>query len=373
VPKSGIVGLPNVGKSTLFNALIKNYAAKAENFAFCTIEPNIGIVEVLDHRLNVLSEIFDSKKTVPSIFEFVDIAGLVKGASEGQGLGNKFLSHIREVDSIVHVLRCFEDQDIEHVENSVDPIRDLETILLELRLADLSVLQKRKEKLKKQIKTKSNQEQKKLSEELEIIEKTSQSLESLQFITLSPKEILLIKHLNLLSFKPFLIVANLKEEELANPQGNSHYQRVLAYLLDLKDKRDLKIPVVPISAQIEADLFDLKPEEAKEYLVDLGIESSGVPKLIKACFDQLDLMYFFTAGEKETKAWTIKKNSTASEAAGEIHTDFQKGFIKAEVVSFEDLATLKSKAVAKEKGKLRLEGKEYLVKDGDIIEFKFNL
>ena len=364
MPKSGIVGLPNVGKSTLFNALTKTYAAKAENFAFCTIEPNLGIVEVPDPRVGTLAKIFSPAKVIYANFEFFDIAGLVKGAHAGQGLGNQFLAQIREVDSIVHLLRCFEDSEIQHVENRVDPVQDLETILLELRLADLAVVQKRAEKIKKQ---KENQQ------ELELLKKITKSLEDLEPLNLTQAEALLLRHLNLLSLKPFLLGANLQESDLANPLQNSHYQELLKYLKTLELRHNLKIPIVPLSAQIEVDLLDLEAKEAREYLEDLGVKSSGVPNLIEASFQLLDLISFFTAGEKEVRAWTIKQNSTALEAAGVIHTDFQKGFIKAEIVSFEDFIRSGSKTSARETGKLRLEGREYLIQSGDIVEFRFNL
>ncbi|MDX1917899.1 MAG: redox-regulated ATPase YchF [Candidatus Caenarcaniphilales bacterium] len=364
--RAGIVGLPNVGKSTLFNALTESFKAEAANFPFCTIEPNIGMVELPDDRLNQLQKVVNAAKIVPTVFEFVDIAGLVKGASEGAGLGNKFLSHIREVDAIVQVVRCFEDGDIHHVDGSINPIRDLETIGLELALADLSSIQKR---LDKQIKLIRSGD-KAAIEEQAILEKIKSELESLQEITIKPlteKEREILKPLNLISLKPILVAANLKEEELAKPDQNAHYQALSKYL------ENHKVPLIPISARIEAELIELDPIEKMEYLQSLGVEESGVKSLIRSAFQVLGLMTYFTAGETEARAWTIPLTCKAPQAAGVIHSDFERGFIKAEVIFWEDLVKLGSKSAAREVGKLRLEGKDYLVQDGDVIEFKFNV
>ncbi len=362
--QAGIVGLPNVGKSTLFNALTQNNSAEAANFPFCTIEPNIGIVNVPDSRLEKLKEIFNSQKIIPAAFKFVDIAGLVKGASEGAGLGNKFLSHIREVDSIVHVIRCFEDENIHHVDGSVNAIRDFETIRLELALADMSVMQKRIEKINKQAKSGDKNYQR----EFEILSEINNNFENLniKLPELSPADTALIAHLNLLSFKPFIIAANLKEEELAKPLDNPHYLTLSKYI-------DKNIQLIAISAQIEAELIELPEEETNEYLKSLGVNESGVKSLIQASFKALGLMTYFTAGEMEARAWTIPINCKAPQAAGAIHTDFERGFIKAEVVGWDDLLNYGTKQLAKDAGKVRLEGKDYTVQGGDIIEFKFNV
>ncbi len=360
--QAGIVGLPNVGKSTLFNALVENYQAEAANFPFCTIEPNVGIVNVPDERLQVLRDIVNAAKIVPATFHFVDIAGLVRGASEGAGLGNKFLSHIREVDAIVQVVRCFEDENIHHVDGSVNPLRDFETITLELALADLGVVEKRIDKLSKQIRAGDKLAQ----AESEILVNLKNSLDAAAKIELDNDQKELVKHLNLLSLKPIIIAANLKEEELANPASNNHFE-------SLKKHFGNSIEIIPISAQIEAELISLSGEEAKEYLESLGVKESGLKSLIRAAFKTLGLMNYFTAGETEARAWPIPLVCKAPQAAGVIHTDFERGFIKAEVVSYDDLTKYGSKNAAREAGKVRLEGKEYLVQDGDVIEFKFNV
>jgi GTP-binding protein YchF len=363
--QAGIVGLPNVGKSTLFNALVKNFLAEAANFPFCTIEPNVGIVNVPDERLSIIQKIVNGVKVVPATFQFVDIAGLVKGASEGAGLGNKFLSHIREVDAIVQVVRCFEDENVHHVDGTVNPIRDFETIKLELSLADLTVVEKRLDKLTKQVRAGDRPS----IEENEILERLKAGLEALEEVSLTKEEKEIIAHLNLLSTKPTLIAANLKEEELKDPSQNENYAKLTAYI---KEKFN-SVQIISISAQIEAELITLSDEEAKEYLESLGVNESGVESLIKAAFKTLGLMSYFTAGETEVRAWTVPLVCKAPQAAGVIHTDFERGFIKAEVVSYEDLVKFGSKNAAREAGKVRLEGKEYMVQEADVIEFKFNV
>lgn len=363
--QAGIVGLPNVGKSTLFNALVENHQAEAANFPFCTIEPNVGIVNVPDKRLEKLKEIVNAARIVPANFQFVDIAGLVKGASDGAGLGNKFLSHIREVDAIIQVVRCFDDENVHHVDGSVNAVRDFETIKLELALADISVIEKRIEKLNKQIRAGD----KLAATESALLDRLGKAFEELSPFELSEEEKELIKHLNLLSLKPVIIVANLREEELKEPDNN-HQMRLLKEYLQ---KNSLSIKVIPISAQIEAELTSLSEEEAKEYLSSLGVNESGVNSLIESAFQTLGLMSYFTAGEIEARAWTIPLVCKAPQAAGVIHTDFERGFIKAEVVSYADLINYGSKNAAREAGKVRLEGKEYLVQNGDVIEFKFNV
>jgi ribosome-binding ATPase len=364
--QAGIVGLPNVGKSTLFNALVGNHKAEASNFPFCTIEPNVGIVDVPDERLNVLQKIVDGQKIVPANFQFVDIAGLVKGANEGAGLGNKFLSHIREVDAIVQVVRCFEDENIHHVDGSVNPTRDLETIKLELALADLAVVEKRLEKLAKGLRSGD----KPSIAENEVLNKVKAALEMLEDFSLDDEQKKIVSHLNLLSVKPIIIAANLREEELADPSKNKNYLSLVQYI---KDKLYTSTQVIPISAQIESELVSLSQEEANEYLESLGVSESGVKSLIRSAFTTLGLMSYFTAGETEVRAWTIPLVCKAPQAAGVIHTDFERGFIKAEVVSYEDLTGFGSKNAAREAGKVRLEGKEYLIKNGDVVEFKFNV
>ena len=361
--KAGIIGLPNVGKSTLFNALVENSKAQAANFPFCTIEPNKGIVSVPDKRLLELGNISNSENIIPTKIEFVDIAGLVKGASKGEGLGNKFLSNIREVDAIVHVVRCFEDSEVIHVSGKVDPIDDIEIINLELNLADLTQLQKRRDRIKKQIKTNKDA----LKEDL-LLEKIEDELQKgfpIRAIELTNEENLIIKQLGFLTYKPIIYATNLNENNLA--KGN-------IFSLKVKSFADAeKTECIKISAQVESELIDLDPEDKKEYLMGLGVEQGGLKSLIKATYKLLGLKTYFTTGEKETKAWTIKEGMTAPQAAGIIHTDFEKGFIRAQTISYEDLIESRSIANAKNKGLLRSEGKEYIVNEGDVMEFLFNV
>ena len=359
--------MPNVGKSTLFNAVTKTRKAQAANYPFCTIDPNTGIVTVPDERLAKLSAISKSQKVIPAAFEFVDIAGLVKGASEGEGLGNKFLTHIREVDAIIQVVRCFEDSDILHVSGSVDPVRDIEVITTELVLADLGTIQKRKEKNQKGARSGD----KVAKAELDLMVKLEPHLDSGKpalMLELSDDEKALMKSFFLLTSKPTLFACNVAEGELANPDANPHVQAVRAYA-----KTHLATEAVVISAQIESDLVDLSEEEQKEYLEGLGVKESGVGALIRAAYHLLGLRTYFTTGEKETRAWTIHVGDKAPAAAGVIHSDFERGFIAAECTAYEELLTLGSFAKAREAGRLRIEGKEYTVQDGDVLEFRFNV
>ncbi|MDJ0615738.1 MAG: redox-regulated ATPase YchF [Calothrix sp. MO_192.B10] len=361
--RAGIVGLPNVGKSTLFNALVANAKAEAANFPFCTIEPNVGVVSVPDKRLDVLSKISASKQVVPARVEFVDIAGLVKGASKGEGLGNQFLSNIREVDAIVHVVRCFENDDIIHVAGSVDPARDIETINLELILADLGQVEKRIERTRKQ--ARANKE---AQAELTVLEKLAAALnegKSVRQIDLSEEEFEVIKHLGMLTAKPIIYAANVSEDDLAT--GNEFVEQVRG----VAAKDDAQ--VVVISAQVEAELIELPEEDRADFLESLGVEEGGLKSLIRATYTLLGLRTYFTSGEKETRAWTIKAGMSAPQAAGVIHTDFERGFIRAETVSYDDLVTSGSLGAAKEKGLVRSEGKEYVVKEGDVMLFRFNV
>ena len=361
--KAGIVGLPNVGKSTLFNALVENSKAQAANFPFCTIEPNKGIVSVPDERLQELGKFSSSHNIIPTKIEFVDIAGLVKGASKGEGLGNKFLSNIREVDAIVHVVRCFEDNEVIHVSGKVNPLDDIEIINLELNLADLSQLQKRRERIKKQIKTNKDA----ATEDL-ILEKIELSLEKgipVRSIDLSNEETIIIKQLGFLTAKPIIYATNLSESDL--DKGNEHSEKVIKFASDEKAE------CVKISAQVESELVDLDIEEKMDYLNDLGVKEGGLSSLIKATYKLLGLKTYFTTGEKETKAWTIRSGMTAPQAAGVIHTDFERGFIRAQTISYENLINSGSIVNAKNKGLVRSEGKEYIVCEGDVMEFLFNV
>jgi hypothetical protein len=365
--KAGIVGLPNVGKSTLFNAVTRTRKAQAANYPFCTIDPNVGIVTVPDARLEPLARIAKTATLIPAAIEFVDIAGLVKGASAGEGLGNKFLSHIREVDAIVQVVRCFEDADIHHVAGTIDPVRDIETIVTELVLADLEAVKKRLEKVAKDAKRGDKQA---LAEEA-VLKKIEPHLDAGKpgiTLTLAPEEKALARQFFLLTDKPTILAANVKESELAGADRNPHVQKVRDYA-----QTHIGCETVVISAQIESDLVDLSPEEAKQFLKELGVEESGVGQLIRATYHLLGLRTYFTAGEKEVRAWTIHAGDTAPRAAGVIHTDFERGFIKAETVAYEDLLQCGSVAAAREKGLYRMEGKDYVVQDGDVLLFKFNV
>ena len=369
--QAGIVGMPNVGKSTLFNALTRSRNAEAANYPFCTIDPNVGVVTVPDARLDKLSEMSGSAKIIPTAIEFVDIAGLVEGASEGAGLGNKFLANIREVDAIVQVVRCFENDDIIHELGSVDPTRDIEIINSELILADLAALEKRKTSREK----KARSGDKEAKTELALIEKLVPHLnEGKPALTLelSDDEQAVLREFFLLSSKRTLFACNVTEDELAeaiaNPESHPLVAKVKAYAQETHGAE-----VIVISARIEEELIELDAEEAAEFLADMGVTDSGVSELIRAVYHLLGLRTYLTTGEKETRAWTIKEGATAPNAAGVIHTDFERGFIAAEVVHYDDLTTLGSKAAARDAGKLRIEGKEYLVKDGDVIEFRFNV
>ncbi|MCR5791697.1 MAG: redox-regulated ATPase YchF [Lachnospiraceae bacterium] len=364
--KLGIVGLPNVGKSTLFNSLTKA-GAESANYPFCTIDPNVGIVPVPDERLKVLTDLYHSKKTVPATIEFVDIAGLVKGASKGEGLGNQFLSNIREVDAIVHVVRCFEDANIVHVDGSIDPLRDIETINLELVFSDIEILDRRIAKS-----SRGARNDKDLAKEVEILNRLKAFLEegklAKNFEMQDEDEEALIASLNLLTYKPVIYAANVTEEDLADEgESNEFVKKVKAYA------KEEGAGVFVICAQIEQEIAELDDEEKKMFLEELGISESGLDKLIKASYDLLGLLSYLTSGEDETRAWTIKKGTKAPQAAGKIHSDFERGFIRAEIVSYDNLIACGSYNAAKEKGLVRSEGKEYVVQDGDVILFRFNV
>lgn len=364
--KLGIVGLPNVGKSTLFNSLTKA-GAESANYPFCTIDPNVGVVAVPDERLKLLGDLYHSKKVTPAVIEFVDIAGLVKGASKGEGLGNQFLSNIREVDAIVHVVRCFEDSNVVHVDGNVNPLRDIETINLELIFSDLEILERRIAKVAKGARMDKEQ-----AKEQAMLERVKERLEdgklAIGFETEDEDEEEYFKNLNLLTAKPVIYAANVGEEDLANDGAdNAGVQAVREYAKETGSE------VFAICAQIEEEISELDDEERQMFLDDLGLKESGLEKLIRASYHLLGLMSFLTSGEDETRAWTIKQGTKAPQAAGKIHTDFERGFIKAEVVNYKDLLENGSLAAAREKGLVRMEGKEYVVQDGDVILFRFNV
>ncbi len=364
--RAGIVGLPNVGKSTLFNALTAQEAALAANYPFATIEPNVGIVAVPDERLGVLEKLIKAQKVVPATVEFVDIAGLVKGASEGAGLGNQFLANIRETDAIVQVVRCFDDDDIIHVEGSVNPIRDIETIQIELALADLQSIEKRRDKASRGAKS-GDKESKR---DLEIIAKLQPVLEDgkpIRSIDLSDDDKAIIQKWFLLTTKPTIYAANVDEDSLMDPDANPYVKQVKEFAASENSE------VVVICAKLEADLVSLEEAERVEFLKDLGVESSGVGELIKSAYRLLGLMSYLTAGEKEVRAWTIPIGTKAPQAAGEIHSDIERGFIRAEIIGYEDLVSSGSRKAAAEKGLARLEGKEYIMQEGDIVDFRFNV
>lgn len=364
--KLGMVGLPNVGKSTLFNA-ITNAGAESANYPFCTIEPNVGVVSVPDERLDKLAEMYNPQKFTPAVLEFVDIAGLVKGASKGEGLGNKFLSNIREVDAIVHVVRCFEDQNIIHVDGEIGPKRDVETINLELIFSDLEILERRIDKVKKLIKS-----DKKYQNELDICEKIKEALEkglparSVEFN--NEDEEALVKTFQLLSYKPVIYAANMSEDDFINNIETNKYYKEICEIAKQENSA-----VLPICAKIEEEISDMSVEDKAMFLSELNLQESGLDRIIKEGYSLLGLISFLTAGEPEVRAWTITKGTKAPQAAGKIHTDFERGFIRAEVVSFDDLMECKTMTAAKEKGLVRLEGKEYIMKDGDIVLFRFNV
>ena len=364
--KLGIVGLPNVGKSTLFNSLTKA-GAESANYPFCTIDPNVGVVAVPDERLNVLTKMYDSAKTTPAVIEFVDIAGLVKGASKGEGLGNQFLANIRETDAIVHVVRCFEDDDVIHVEGSVDPIRDIDTINVELIFADIEVLERR---LAKQIRVARND--KTAAKEVDMLNRLKEHLESgklaISFEPQDEDEEGYFKEYNLLTAKPVIFAANVAEDDMADDgAGNDYVNRVREFAAENHSE------VFTISAKMEEEIAELDDDEKAEFLADLGLSESGLDKLIRASYSLLGLISYLTAGPTESRAWTITKGTKAPQAAGKIHSDFERGFIKAEIVSYTDLIESGSMAAAKEKGLVRQEGKEYVVQDGDVILFRFNV
>lgn len=362
--KLGIVGLPNVGKSTLFNAITKA-GAEAANYPFCTIEPNVGVVTVPDERVTKLSEVYNSKKTIYTTIEFCDIAGLVKGASKGEGLGNKFLGHIREVEAIVHVIRCFEDSNVVHVDGKINPVSDIETINMELIFSDMELLERRIAKATKMLKG-----DKSLQKEIDLLKKINEHLESgkvARTMDVDDEEADFIKSLDLLTYKPVIYAANVSEEDAAS-EGNEYVDEVRKLAAEEGSE------VVVISAKVESELSELEDEEREMFLEELGISESGLEKLIKSSYSLLDLISFITTGEDETRAWTIKRGTAAPQAAGKIHTDFEKGFIRSETISYDKLMECDGKlSAAKEKGWLRSEGKDYIVKDGDICHFLFNV
>jgi ribosome-binding ATPase len=365
--RAGIVGLPNVGKSTLFNAVTRTRNAEAANYPFCTIDPNVGIVTVPDDRLYVLKKIAKTNVVIPAAIEFVDIAGLVKGASQGEGLGNKFLTHIREVDAIVQVVRCFENDDVHHVAGTVDPVRDIEVINTELMLSDLDAVKRRRERVAKEVK----RGDKAAAAEEAVLEKIEAALDAGKpalMADLTPEERALSQPMFLLSDKPTIFACNVSDTDMATADTNPHVLKVRDYV-----RTHLACEAVVISAQIESDLVDLEPGEAAAFLEELGVKESGMGALIRATYHLLGLQTYFTAGEKEVRAWTIHVGDTAPKAAGVIHSDFERGFIKAETVAYEDLVRCGSIAAAREQGLYRMEGKEYVVADGDVMLFKFNV